>query len=214
MSLNNVQLFVMQGCQVCPQMERLFEQMHQQGEIDQLQVFDVRQYPELAQQYQVRTVPYYLINGVAFSGLKSRHDINQLLQQDEVEKWQSLISDELSSGQLDSVEQLIREQPAARDAMISLLGLEDTPLVVRIGLSAVIETLAPGGLLLPYEDSFIEMSRHNEERIAIDALYYLSLLGTTRSLKALADISKKGSEILRQQAIELLEDISDGQPIH
>ena len=214
MSVNRVQLFVMPGCQVCPQMERLFEQMHQQGAIDELQVYDLQQHPEMAQQYHIRSVPHYLINGIAFTGLKSLGDINHLLQQDDSGKWESLISDELSSGQLDSVEKRIRQQPDARNAMIALLKEHDTPLVVRIGLTAIIETLAESGLLIPFEDDLIEMTRHVDERIAIDAMYYLSLLGTTRSLKTLTDIAEKGAEKLRHQALELLEDVGEGKSLH
>ena len=67
----------MPGCAICPQMERLFEEMHKNGAIDELEVLDVTEHPELAQQHNIRSVPFYLINGVAFSGLKTRQEIDE-----------------------------------------------------------------------------------------------------------------------------------------
>ncbi len=204
----------MPGCQVCPQMERLFHQMHQQGAITDLQIFDVQQHPELAQKHNIRSVPYYLINGVAFNGLKTRGEIDQLLQKDDEAKWIEMIREELSNGELESVEQVIRQYDAARKAMIELLMDADTALVVRIGLTAVIESLATGELLKDYEQSFIDMTAHEDERIAVDALYYLSLMETPACLSTLNEMAINGPDNLRAHALELLEDSVKNNVLH
>ncbi len=211
---HQVKLFVMQGCQVCPQMERIFEEMHQQGAIGGLEILDVQQHPKLAKQYNIRSVPYYLIDGVAFSGLKSRREIDQLLHQKDSEKWREMIRESLSGGELDPVEQAVRQQPAAGEAMIVLLKDPLTPLLVRIGLTAVIETLAAEGLLDDYEQQFIEMTEHDDERIAVDALYYLSLINTAGSLAALQTLAEQGSQVMREHALELLQDEARDQVLH
>lgn len=211
---NEISLFVMQGCSICPQMERLFHAMHKNGAISALEVIDVSQNPEVAQQYNIRSVPFYLINGVAFSGLKSQQEILNLLQQDELEKWRELLKQELSGGQLDAAEEAIMQNVPAREAMMALLGSRETELVVRIGLSAIIESLTEGTLLLPYEQEFIHLAGHEDERIAVDALYYLSLLATPRCLQTLIDISKTGRDGLRQHALELLHESSSDQVLH
>ena len=195
-------------------MEHLFEQMHQQGAITAFEVLDVQQHPDLAQQYNVRSVPHYLINGVAFTGLKSRREIDHLLAKTDADKWIEMIQDSLAGGELEPVEQAVRKQPAARKAMIELLEDPETALLVRIGLTAVIETLAAERLLNDDEQHFIRMTTHSDERIAVDALYYLSLINTPDSLAALQDLAENGSLVLREHALELLQDEAQDQVLH
>lgn len=208
MKSNNITLFVMHGCRVCPQMERLFQRMQKTGAINDLTIMDVGEQPELSQEYNIRSLPFYLINNVGFTGLRTQQQIEQLLEQGNLEQWQSVIISELSEGQLEPVERMIRQQASAREAMMLLLADTQTSLVVRIGLTAVIEGMAEGEELKKYENQFIELARHADERVAVDALYYLSLLGTSSCLNVLVDVSNNASPGLRAQAIDLLGEIA------
>jgi len=212
--LNEISLFVMPGCSLCPQMERLFDEMHKSGAINELQVLDVTEHPELAQQHNIRSVPFYLINGVAFTGLKSKKEIDQLLSQNSEQNWSVLIKQELGEGQLDTVEALIREKASAQEAMLMLLADAETELVVRIGLTAIIESLAEGSLLVPFEEKFIRLAEHEDERIAVDALYYLSLLDSPASMKTLTEIERSDKPVLREHARELLEERTSNRTLH
>ena len=194
----------MPGCSVCPQMERLFEGMHRGGEISSLQIVDVTEHPNLVKQHGIRSVPFYLINEVAFSGLRTRAEIEALLGQGEAQIWQDKITQQLAAGELDSVEQDIRQHAEARDAMMSLLQNDGTELVVRLGLTAIIEELAQSGVLTGLEQRFIALSDHDDDRIATDALYYLDLLATPLTLQALAQVAMQGRQSLRAEAEELL----------
>ena len=204
----------MKNCQICPQMERLFENMHKNGAINELTIVDIGDKPEVAQQYKIRSVPHYLINDVAFYGLKTEKEIKLLLQQDKAEKIKEFITGELSEGQLESVEKLIQESSEARDVMMLQLNDRETSLVLRIGFSAIIESLAGTGLFNDIENQFIKLASHEDERIAVDGIYYLSLLATDASLSALTVISKNGKGILPSQAIEVLEDLSSDETLH
>ena len=207
MSQNVIKLFVMHNCQVCPQMERLFQQMHRNGAIDELDIIDIGENPEIAQKLNIRSVPYYLINDFAFYGLKTQNELLRLLQHGQVEKWQEFIKSELSEGQLNEAEKAVIENPPAREAMMLLLDDTQTTLVVRIGLSAIIESVVETGLLNDYESQFIALSSHQDERIAIDAIYYLSLLASKQSLLKLKDIAENGEEDLKHHAEEVLQDL-------
>lgn len=211
---HEILLFVMPGCSICPQMERLFHEMHRQGAIRGLKVLDVTRHPELAEKYKIRSVPFYIINGVGFNGLKTRPEIEHLLAPDSSEKWKTLLTDGLSNGELHIVEQQVRNNPGARDAMLQLLDASDTELVVRIGLTAIIETLAEGTLLHPYEQRFIRLAQHKDKRIALDGLYYLSLLSTPTSLEALTNIANEENHSLQQEARELLAESDSSRILH
>ena len=194
----------MPGCQVCPQMERTFHELQQKGEISELKVIDVHQYPELAEQYHIRSVPFYRINGVAFSGLKSQSEILTLLQSETEQKLRVWISDQLGEGRLTDVETLIAADAQGREAMMQLLEDMDTPLMVRVGLTAVVESLAERGFFSSLEARFLQLVDHPEERVAIDAIYYLHLLSTPASLDKLAEIAQAEESELQLQAQELL----------
>ena len=211
MKHNNITLFVMPGCGVCPQMERLFQRMQKAGSINDLTIMDVEEQPELAQEYNIRSVPFYLINRVGFTGLRTQQQIEQLLKQGDMAQWQTAIIGELSAGQLEPVEEMIRQQASAREAMMFLLADTETPLVVRIGLTSIIEGMADGDELKKYENQFIALVGHADERIAVDALYYLSLLGSSACLNALVDASNSGSSNLRTHAAELLDEIASDE---
>ncbi len=204
----------MDGCHLCPQMEKIFGNMQNKGSIDALDIINLAHQPELARQMNIRSVPYYFIDGVGFGGLKSEQEIEQILNQDTQKNWQQLIVEELSSGQLEAAETLIRQHAAAREAMLELLGNEQTTLVVRIGLSAVIESLAADGLLDDQEPVFRKLASSANPAIAQDALYYLSLLDSPTSLKTLQDIAQDRQHPLYSQAGEILQEMLDDQVVH
>jgi hypothetical protein len=209
-----IELFVMQDCHVCPQMERIFHDLKLQGEITEVKVFDVKEHPQLAQQYHIRSVPHYMINGIAFSGLKSQTEILKLLHSGEEQNLQLWIAEQLAEGQLSEVETRVIQQPQARQALVQLLEDIDTPLMVRIGLTAVIESLAEHGVFTDFESRFIQLANHPQDRIAIDALYYLQLLSSPSSLEKLSEIAKNGRSELQLQAQELLLESSANAVTH
>ena len=211
MEPNRITLFVLPDCQVCPVMERLFEKMHQNGEIDEYECLDISEHAEQAEAYNIRSVPFYLINGVSFTGLRSHREISGLLGSRQTPIWRGKISDELSDGQLASVTRLIRGNAVARQAMLELLADNETELVVRIGLTAVIESLAGSGVLADCEAQLIRLTEHANERIALDALYYLSLLATPASVQTLESIALNGRDALRMDAEEMLTEFLSAQ---
>jgi thioredoxin-like negative regulator of GroEL len=209
-----IQLFVMPGCAICPQMEHLFSNMLHQGEISSLDIIDVTEHEELAKQHHIRSVPFYLINGIGFTGARSADEIRALLKQDEVGNWKETLVQALSQGELDTAEKAISENESARDAMIGLLKAADTALVVRIGLTAVIETFADQDWMLDYQDHIIDMTDHADQRIAVDALYYLSLIASSGSLDHLECVATNSNGELSEHARELLLDAKEGQVVH
>ncbi len=214
MNERKIELFVMPGCPICPQMERLFRQLEEEGLLDQLEVVDITREPERAQALGIRSAPSYLVNGVLFSGLKQRSEIEQLLGQNEGEKWRSLLGEELSEGGMQAAREAVLEHEAAREALFDLLDDPETPLVVRIGLSAIIEELAERGLLEAYQPRLLKLAQHEDERIALDGLYYLSMLHTPEAMQTLSRIAEDDTHPLQQQAKELLQEQAESGALH
>jgi predicted thioredoxin/glutaredoxin len=214
MSERRIELFVMPGCPICPQMERLFRQLQQEGLLDELEIIDITQHPQRAQELGIRSAPSYLVNGVLFSGLKHRPEIEQLLQQGAGGNWRSLLSEELSEGGMETARKAVLEHEAARDALFDLLEDADTPLVVRIGLSAIIEELAERGLLEAHLPRLLKLAQSDDERIALDGLYYLSMLKAPQAVQTLSKIAESAGHPLQQQARELLQEQAESASLH
>lgn len=214
MNPNRIELFVMPGCPICPQMERLFTQLRDEGLLGELEIIDISQHPDRARELGIRSAPSYLVNGVLFSGLKQRGEIEQLLEQNEAGKWRSLLSEELAEGGMERAREAVLEEEAAREALFDLLEDPETPLVVRIGLSAIIEELAERGLLEEHEPRLLQLAGHEDERIALDGLYYLSMLHTPNATETLTRIAADEEHPLRQQARELIEEQAESSSLH
>ncbi|MBC8210226.1 MAG: thioredoxin family protein [Gammaproteobacteria bacterium] len=208
MDQNDIVLFKMDGCQFCPQMERIFQNLHRDGAIDSLQVIDVMRQPEIAAKYNIRSVPAYRINQNLFNGLKTRTEIEQLLREPDESWWREVLVNELSDGQLELVEKKIRQHSTAVEAMLKLLAEKQTALVVRIGLTAVIETMSAQGELTDYESQFIKLSFSEVESIMIDAIYYLALLGTEAARNRLQTLAQQGTQNIASHAQEALQELS------
>ena len=203
----------MQDCHLCPHMVKLFEGMLKKGAIDELDILDVAQNETLARHLNIRSLPFYQINGVAFSGVRSTSDIQQLLGMDGLNKWQQQLRQLLQQGEIVVAEESVKEHVEARNAVVSLLTHEDSDLMLRIGLTAVIESVAKTGIFDDFEQQFITLSKSPDEPIAIDATYYLSLIATPQSIDRLSEvaISDKSSQALKDQARELLEELNESK---
>ena len=199
-----VELFVSEGCTLCPSMQAVFSRLFELGEISALEVFDISEQSALAQRYSIRSVPFYRIGELSYSGVRSEQEIRALLQQNEQARLTEWMTAQLREGELTSVENKVLQSMMARAVLVDLLESEDTELVVRIGLSAVIETLAPQRFFDSFVDRFILLSEHPEPRIAIDALYYLQLISTPQTLQQLDKLAKQPDSEIAIQAQELL----------
>jgi hypothetical protein len=208
---NRIRLFVMHGCQVCPQMERVFRTLLAQGDIAGLDVIDLGEEPQQAQKYAIRSVPYYLIGEVGFNGLKSAGEIKRLLQLGESGGWQDRLSEDFRQGDLAQAERDIRQHPTAQRAMIALLESPQTELLVRIGLTAVIESLASEGALNVLEEAFIGLADSTDKRIATDALYYLQLQASAAAVKKLREVAQGDDSTLAAEARDLLDELASSE---
>jgi hypothetical protein len=209
-----VELFVMQGCSVCPTMERIFQRMLNEGVISELKLFDVGRQRDLAEQYSIRSVPYYRIDGKGFSGLRPEAELRRLLVSAEGNVIAEWMAEQLREGGLKQVEDKVLQNRTARQALVRMLENPSTELVIRIGLSAVIEALVEQRIFDEFEDRFIELSRHHEARIAIDALYYLQLISTPSTLQQLQLLAAQDDGEIAHQARELLAEATAGAVAH
>jgi len=183
--------------------------MEQEKFISQLEVINITQQPELAQQYGVRSVPWFRIGDLEFQGLHGAAELRYWAQhgqqQDGMRKY---MIEQFEAGQLPVVERLIRRQPRWLAVGLSLIADMEAPIQARIGLGAVLENLQNQQVLRDQVTALSALARHADSRVRGDACYYLGLSGSPEALPSLNDCLTDANADVREIAREAIEMIS------
>lgn len=172
----NAELLIATGCAHCPVVLEGLGTLIKEGVISSLRVTNIVNQPERAQELGVRSVPWLQLGPFTLQGLHSPAELREWAERaGSMEGMSVYLHDQLKQGNLDAMEKLLAEQPTWLGALIPLLEQEDTDMKVRIGVDALLETLAASTDL----DSLIEelgrLSQHERQSLRSDATHYLSL---------------------------------------
>ena len=136
-------LLLAPGCPHCPAVLQALGELVKTGAIGRLEAVNIAVQPERAAQLGVRTVPWVRLGPFELEGLRTASEYREWAARagttDGMAAW---LDEQLREGKLARVIRLIHEQPAHLDALLALAGDPDTPLTVRIGVSAVLEDSA------------------------------------------------------------------------
>lgn len=109
----------------------------------------------------------------------------------------------IETQRLPSVIESVRAEPAAMTDLLNLLAASDTPLSVRIGVSAVIESL-PGEPALRAAVGEIEaLTLSDSPQVRADACWFLGLGGDARALPTVRGLLDDENADVREVAAEV-----------
>lgn len=204
-----VLLFTTAQCPHCPSIKQIFQELAiARPELD-LRIYDLGKHTELANQYQVRSVPWFRIGDFEFQGLHSKSDITYWLEHAHDDNTvRRYIVDNLNEGQLTQIDRLIRQHPDWLGIAIHLLADMDAPMQARIGLGALLEGMQNDPLLIPILPVLIEFSRHKDHNIRGDACHYLGLINSEESRQALQACLDDENPDVREIAQDSLQELS------
>jgi len=175
-------------CSHCPAVLKILSHLLEEGKLGKIQVINLEQHPEEAQQYGVRSVPWVRIGQHELHGAQTRETMLQRI------KWareQATLSNELdyllAEAQVNTAIEQIKEDNNKLAAIIDLLADPETVLSTRIGIGVVMEEFAGTELLNQHLETLADLANHKDARIRADACHYLSL---TENKKALAILEK------------------------
>ena len=179
----DAELLIATGCAHCPVVLEGLSTLIKEGVISSLRVTNIVNQPERAQELGVRSVPWLQLGPFTLQGLHSPAELREWAERaGSMEGMSIYLHDQLKQGNLDAMEALLSAQPAWLDALIPLLEQEDTDMKVRIGVDALLETLAASTDLGKLIDELGRLSQHERQSLRSDATHYLSL---TRSPAAI-----------------------------
>ena len=209
----NAELLIATGCAHCPVVLEGLSTLIKEGIISSLRVTNIVNQPERAQELGVRSVPWLQLGPFTLQGLHSPAELREWAERaGSMEGMSVYLHDQLKQGNLDAVEKLLAEQPTWLGALIPLMEQEDTDLKVRIGVDALLETLAASTDL----DSLIEelgrLSQHERQSLRSDATHYLSLTHSPAAIPFLEARLQDESAEVRDIAEEGLAELKALKP--
>ncbi len=205
----DVVLFTAPQCPHCPQVKQAFSQFEQQGLIQQLTIYSADQSPDLADQYQIRSVPWFRIGALTFTGQHTAKEIQHWLQVACTEQGiYQYVTETLEAGRLAQVEQLIEQHPDTLCIAIKLIADNDAPLQARIGIGALIEGWAHQPILEKLLPQLTQSIASDDHRHRSDACYYLGMVNHPTAQQLLQQCLEDEHPEVREIAQESLEALS------
>lgn len=177
----DVNLYISTQCPHCAQALELLTKAVKQGTIGSLNITNLSTINNIEEYAHIRSIPFIQLQDFEFSG-----SISQL----EIDAWAKAhkegalatyyFSSLLMDGQLTKAELLIKKKPAYWFELINMAKNEETKMQVRIGITAIFETLNTEILQTAQCDkiiaALIKACNINNSAIRVDLIYLSSLL--------------------------------------
>jgi len=202
-------LLVAPACPHCPQMKQVLTELLAQGALASLEIIDISVDLERASQLGVRTVPWCQLNTLELQGAHSHDEVMHWLDQAAREDGrQQLFDSLLEVGQLSQVESILRRHPDAMHDLLVLFADQERQINVRIGASAVLESLQGSGLLEQVVDEIGAYTQDPNVSTRIDACHVLSFVEHPSALAFLGQALQDDDAEVREIAEESLNELS------
>lgn len=209
-------LCIATGCQHCPVVLKLLGEMVKSGELSRLEVINISQDTEYAQQHNIRSVPWVRIGPFELTGLRGEQEFRDWISKiDDPAAMGQYFEDLMTSGEIDRVRQLVEENPDQLfPHLLHLMSDDNTSLSARIGVGALMEDFANTQILSDHLAQLGEYTRHANARVRNDACYYLGL-SLQAEAKAWIDplLNDEDNEVreVAQEALDMIRDAQAGE---
>ena len=206
----DAELLLAPGCTHCPAVLTALAGLVKKSKIGRLDVINIAEHPEEAEARGIRGVPWIRIGPFELSGAHTPQELTQWTERAGSEKgMQSYLTESLEGGQLASVISACRRSNSLRVALVPLVADLDTPLAVRIGISAVFEELAAEGLVAELVTDITALTESEHPQVRADAAHYLGLAGTDLARDQLRKLLNDADREVRDIAAESLAELGD-----
>jgi len=203
-------LFTAPGCPHCPGVKASLEKLLAEGVIASLEVHSVVEAQARAAELGVRSVPWLQLGEFILTGAQTPQELRQWAERAADPRGLSgYLEHLLRNGELNEAEALLQRRPQHLSALLPLLGATDTPIQVRLGISAIVEALEGSEALRELLPELLRLSSDTDHRVRSDACHFLGLSHQREALPALrtrlSDMHPEVREIAAE-AIELIEE--------
>ncbi|MFA6902349.1 MAG: HEAT repeat domain-containing protein [Gallionellaceae bacterium] len=198
-------LFITTGCPNCPIVMQGLSDLVKQAAIGKLTIVNVAAHPELAAEYGVRAAPWLRLGPFTLTGAHSAAELRQ---------WAAWSSGEegiiqyvehlLAEGGFKQAGVFIAEDTSRLKPLLSIVAAPEKSLVVRAGVSALLEAYTNTPVLQNLLPQLAELTRHADHRVRADACHLLGLGGSPAARSYLEARVNDSNEEVREIAAESL----------
>lgn len=198
-------LFISPGCPHCPAVLEGLAQLLKEGVIGRLEAVNLAAHPDLAQEWDIKTVPWLRLGIYELEGRQSPAELRRWAEgATDPDTLAEYFRDLLISGRRRKVEKLLKHDPALFHALPRLLADPASSMAVRLGIAAVLEEFQDDGLASVIIDDLGALTRHADALTRADACHYLTLIGGAATIPYLRACLEDGDGQVREIAQEAL----------
>ena len=202
-------LLIAPGCAHCPLVLESLARLVKAGSLGRLEVINVAAHPEAAARAGSRSVPWTRIGPFILEGLHGEAELREWVEHAAAGTGRAAyVADLLRNRQLDRALATVRQWPDVLPDLLALSGSLETPLAVRIGISAAVEDQQGSAALRDALPALAGLATSPEPAVRADAAHFLGLTGSAAArqpLEALlADVEPQVREIAAE-SLALLE---------
>lgn len=203
-------LFIADDCPHCPIMKKFLGDMLTEDTLASLDIVDISVDLKRAEALGVRSVPWLKLNTLVLQGLHTEGEIKYWLEQVTKKNGrQQLFEKLLEAGQLAQVESMLRREPDALTNLLVLFADHERQINVRLGASAVLESLQGSDLLEAAVDEIAAYTLSPQTNTRIDACHVLSFVYHDTSVASLKKTLKDEDKEVREVAAESLQELAE-----
>ena len=206
----DVLMLMSSHCAYCGPMKIILSDLQAQGNINELQILNIEEKPEIAAELGVRSVPWLQVGPFELAGSRTKKELELWLQRaSSFEGVSDYFSEVLAEGKIDYANKLIQGHPETLHHIIDLMADADAKINVRLGVGVIIEELAESDIFKPVIPQLIEYLSHSDARVRGDACHYLSLTKDKSYITVIEKLLVDESDEVKEIAQDSLEDLQE-----
>ena len=199
-------ILVSTHCPHCHALETLLRERMTNGEIGSLEVIDIGQSPEVAQQYGIRSVPWLRLGNFIFDGALTPAELDRWIERAARGSGHShYIEYLLERGKLPKAIEWLEKGNATLKAVVLILADPDTEISVRVGIGAILEHFENTAKIREIIPDLINLLSDSNPAIRTDVCHYLSLTHSQDAIAPLEKMLDDEDEQVREVVRESLE---------
>ena len=206
-----VKMLMGQHCTFCGPMMQILTDLMKSGQIEELRIINIEKQPEIAQELDVRSVPWLQIGPFELSGARSKQEILEWLQRaSSFDGISDYLDEVLAEGNISFANRLIDRYPQAMENVIDLMEDAEAKINVRLGVGVIIEERAASEGFKAVIPRLLDYLSDDDARVRGDACHYLSLTNDSSYIPQIQALLQDESDEVREIAQDSLDELQAG----
>jgi thiol-disulfide isomerase/thioredoxin len=163
-------------CPHCPYVLASLSDLVKKGVLSRLEVINLEQRPDIAQDLGVQSVPWVRIGQFELTGLRSKSELEEWIEKANTSAGDTKYIEELlAEGKVNQVLDMIEKDNQLLQALLALIADGDAKINARLGVGVIMEEYEGRPELTALIPGLGELTRSQDARVRSDAAHYLSL---------------------------------------